>query len=321
MREAMANAEVGDDVLDGDPTTRRLEAVVAERLGCEAALFFPTGTQANQVGINVLTTPGTEIICDERAHIVLFEKGGLAAISGVQPHPVTTVGGEMTAALVKASYQDSPYLTRATAVEMENTHNMAGGTVSSEASMDEVSSCARELGLGIHLDGARIWNAAATGKISLEKVGRWADTVMTCFSKGLACPAGSCLAGKKDLIEQAWHVRKRLGGGMRQSGILAAACLYAIDNLSGTLEADHEAANILAKTLSGHPELSVAPPETNIVMIELKKHSSEEALQLLGAVGVRLVPVGSSTLRAVTHADVDERAVRLAANLIGEALN
>lgn len=321
MRQAMAGAEVGDDVLDGDPTTRKLEARVAEMLGCEAGLFFPTGTQANQAGINVLTSPGSEIICDERAHIVIFEKAGLATISGVQPHTVTTDCGRMTADLVAANINDSPYLSPITAVEMENTHNMAGGTVMSEDLMKEVSECAREHGLGVHLDGARIWNAAATGRVHLENIGLWADTVMVCFSKGLGCPVGSCLVGKRDLLEEAWHVRKRLGGGMRQSGVLAAACLYSLEHVLPFLGDDHESARIFADALSDHPNLSVGEPETNIVMLELKKHSSGQALDLLQQTGVLLVPVGKAELRAVTHRDVTADDLLRAANLVGEALN
>lgn len=321
MRQAMAGAEVGDDVLDGDPTTRKLEARVAEMLGCEAGLFFPTGTQANQVGINVLTSPGSEIICDERAHIVLFEKAGLAAISGVQPHTVATEQGRMTADLVTANFHDSPHLARITAVEMENTHNMAGGTVMPEDLMQEVSECAREHGLGVHLDGARIWNAAATARVHLENLGRWADTIMVCFSKGLGCPVGSCLVGKRDLLDEAWHVRKRLGGGMRQSGVLAAACLHSLEHVLPHLGNDHESAKIFAAALAGHSNISIGEPETNIIMLGLKKHSSDQALALLRGTGVLLIPVGKTQLRAVTHLDVTADDLLRAANLVGEALN
>ena len=230
-RRAMAEADVGDDVLDGDPTTRRLEGRVAELLGKEAALFLPSGTQGNQVAIHVLAPRATEVIAEANAHVLHYEHSGAAALSGVALVPVPSRDGVLDPDAVRAAWRaGSPFLPRTAALALENTHNAAGGRVTPPATVDALCAVARELGLPVHVDGARLWNAAVALGVPPARLVCDATTVMVSFSKGLGCPAGSCLAGPRDLIEQAWHARARFGGAMRQNGILTAACLYALDH-------------------------------------------------------------------------------------------
>src|SRR5688572_16756947 len=222
MRKVIADAEVGDDVLGDDPTVARLERMAAELLGKEAALFFPTGIMANATAINILTRPGTEVIVEAQAHIFEWELGGPAAFSGVQLRPVPTTDGLLSADLVDAAIRPS-YQLRTSAVCVENTHNGSGGRVMSRAHMAAISDVARKHSVPLHLDGARLWNAAAATGVPVADFAALADTVMVSLSKGLGCPVGSLLAGTRDHITAARPVRRRLGGGMRQSGILAAA--------------------------------------------------------------------------------------------------
>jgi threonine aldolase len=323
MRRAIAEAEVGDDVLDGDPTTRRLEARIAALLGTEDALFFPSGTQANQTGVALLTRPGTELLVEADAHLVHYEMAGLAALSGVQIRPVTTPDGVLTGALVRAALRPgSPHVPRTSAVAVENTHNAAGGRVLGPEAMDGVVQAARGAGLPVHLDGARLWNAAAAAGVPPARLTRGADTVMVSVSKGLGCPVGSCLGFRKELRPRAWEIRKRLGGGMRQSGILAAAALYALDHNLERIGEDHANARHLAELLSDCPAVRPSAPETNIVMLELEREvdSSETAIPRLAQAGVLVVPFGPRRLRAVTHLDVSRADVERAARLIAEGL-
>jgi len=214
MRRAIAEAVVGDDVLDGDPTTRRLEERVAELLGKEHSLFFPSGTQANQTGIALQTRPGTELILEANAHLVHYELAGVAALSGAQIRPVATPDGLLTGELVRAALRPaSPHVPRATAVAVENTHNAAGGKVMSPELMAGIAAVATQAGLGLHLDGARLWNAAAATGVPLARLAAGAGTVMVSFSKGLGCPAGSCLAFRAADRALAWEIRKRLRAG------------------------------------------------------------------------------------------------------------
>jgi threonine aldolase len=323
MRRAMAEADVGDDVLDGDPTTRRLEARVAALLGCEDALFFPSGTQANQTGIALLSRPGTEVLLEANAHLVHYELAGLAANWGVQIRPIATPDGLLTAALVRAAVRPaSPHVPRASALAVENTHNAAGGRVLSDAAMAEVVAAARGAGLPVHLDGARLWNAGAALGVPPAQLARGADTVMVSFAKGLGCPVGACLAFRKDLRPRAWEARKRLGGGMRQSGILAAAALYAFDQNLPRIAEDHANARRLAELLSDCPTVRPSTPETNIVMLDLTRDtdSSETVTPRLAQAGVLVVPYGPRRLRAVTHLDVTRADVERAARLVAEVL-
>jgi threonine aldolase len=317
----MADAEVGDDVLDGDPTTRRLEERVAQLLGKEAALFLPSGTQANAVGIRVNTRPGTEMIVEREAHIVRYEESGAAVLAGVQLHTIHAPDGRLDRHLVAGALRSgSRYLSRTSAVSIEITHNAAGGTVTPLGSLAGIAALAAEHGLGVHLDGARLWNAAAALGVALEQFARHSTTVMVSFSKGLGCPVGSCLAGPRLLMDEAWRVRKQLGGGMRQSGVLSAACLYALDHNLDRLAQDHQHARRLADRLAGLRSLAVTPPETNIVMLDLADRAAGDAALLLEQAGVRLAVYGPRRLRAVTHLDVSAADVDHAADLITQVL-
>jgi len=323
MRRAMAEAEVGDDVLDRDPTTRRLEERVAELLGSADALFFPSGTQANQTGVALLTRPGTELLLEANAHLVDYELAGVAANWGVQIRPIATPDGLLTPDLLGAALRPaSPHVPRAGAVAVENTHNAAGGKVMPPATLDGIVATAAQAGLRVHLDGARLWNAAAALGVPVARVARRAATVMVSFSKGLGCPIGSCLAFAAEERARAWEIRKRLGGGMRQSGILAAAALYALEHNLTRLGEDHENARRLAELLSDSPTVRPSVPETNIVMLDLVREAdtAETVIPRLAQAGVLVVPFGARRLRAVTHLDVSRPDIERAADVIARVL-
>ncbi len=321
MRRAMAEAEVDDDLLDGDPTTRRLEARVAELLGKEAALFFPSGTQANQVAVHVLAPRGSEVIVEAEAHIVHFEKAAAAVLSGVQLCPVSGTAGVLAPEQVVAAVRPaSVFLPRTSLITIENTHNAAGGRVTPPEVMDALCLVARERGLPVHVDGARLWNAALAAGVPVARLVRGATTVMVSFSKGLGCPVGSCLAGPRSVMEEAWHARARFGGGMRQTGILTAACWYALDHNLERLGDDHANAKLLADRLRGHSGFAVVPPETNIVMLDLARHTAEDAMARLAAAGVKVSRFGPRRVRAVTHLDVNARDIERAVETIGRVL-
>jgi threonine aldolase len=317
MRRAMAEAEVGDDLLDGDPTTRRLEARVAELLGKDAALFVPSGTQANQVALHVLAPRGTEAIVEADAHIRHFEKAAAAVLSGVQLCPVRGTGGVLAPGDVAAAIRTgSVFLPRTSLIALENTHNAAGGRVTPPDVVDAICAVAREHGVPVHVDGARLWNAALAAGVPPARLVRDATTVMVSFSKGLGCPVGSCLAGPRAVMEEAWHARARFGGGMRQSGILTAACWYALEHNLARLGDDHANARMLADRLAGCPGLTVVPPETNIVMLDLARLTSEDAIARLAAAGVKVSHFGPRRVRIVTHLDVTADEVARAGEII-----
>jgi threonine aldolase len=323
MRRAMADAEVGDDVLDRDPTTRRLEERVAELVGMGDALFFPSGTQANQTAIALLTRPGTELLVEANAHLVHYELAGVAANWGVQIRPIATPDGGLTGALLGDALRPrSPYVPTAAAVTVENTHNAAGGRVMTAAAMAEVVAVARSAGLPVHLDGARLWNAGAALGEPLARLARGAATVMVSFSKGLGCPVGSCLALAAGERARAWEIRKRLGGGMRQSGVLAAAALWALDHNLSRLAEDHANAQLLARRLAACPSVRVAPPDSNIVMMDLIRDgdTADIVVAKLAQAAVLVVPFGPKRLRAVTHLDVTRRDMERAGDAIAQAL-
>jgi threonine aldolase len=321
MRRAMADAEVGDDVLDGDPTTRRLEARVAELLGQEAALFFPSGTQANETAIGIQVRPGFEVIVEANGHHIHYEMGALAALWGVQPRAVATPDGTLSADLVEAAIRaPSAFTPRTGGIVIENTHNVAGGTVMPLATMRAIRDVAQRHQLPLHVDGARLWNAAAALACAPRALGEIGTTVMVSFSKGLGCPVGSCLAGSRALMAEAWTVRKRLGGGMRQSGVLAAACLYALDHTLPRIADDHAAARAFYEPLADHPAVRVAPPPTNIVMLDLVRHDADTAVRLLTEAGVLVVRIGPRRVRAVTHLDVSVADAARAAEIVARTL-
>jgi threonine aldolase len=323
MRAVMAGAEVGDDVLDGDPTTRRLEDRVADLLGMDGALFFPSGTQANQAAVFLVTEPGTELIVEAQAHLVHYELGGVALISGVQIRPVATPEGLLDAEGVRSALRPpSPHVPRVSAVAVENTHNAAGGRVLAPAAQAGIARVAGEAGLALHVDGARLWNAAVALGVTPDRLTAGATTVMVSFSKGLGCPVGSCLAWRGERRARAWEIRKRLGGGMRQSGILAAAALWALDHVGARLGEDHANARLLAERLAGGGAVRVSVPETNIVMMDLVRESDSATTVVprLAAAGVLVAPFGPRRLRAVTHLDVGRADVERAARVITETL-
>jgi threonine aldolase len=324
MRRAMAEAEVGDDTLDGDPTTLRLEHRMAELFGTEAALFFPSGTQSNQTAIWVITQPGTELVLEANAHIVHYEIAGAAALSGVQIRPVSTADGIMTAELVAPALRPaSPHTPEVSAVAAENTHNAAGGKIFPLAAWDELVALTSDRGLPLHLDGARLWHAALAQGQSIARVAKGATTITACLSKGLGCPVGSCLMSSGELIDRAWRVRRRLGGAMRQTGVLAAAGLYALDHNLHRLSDDHAHATRFADRLRNHPAVKPNTPETNIVMLDLTGPglTADVVLPKLADAGVLLVPFGPTRLRAVTHLDVTAEQVETAADIVARVLD
>ncbi len=317
----MAEAEVGDDVLDHDPTTLRLEERVAELLGKEAALFFPSGTQANQSGMRLVSKPGTEVLLEANAHLLHYEIAGLADISRVQIRPVATPDGILTAELLRAAVRPaSPHVPRISAIAIENTHNAAGGKVMPVAVADGVGALARELKLPLHLDGARLWNAATALHVPPARLAAPATTVMVSLSKGLGCPVGSCLAFPEAARADGWEIRKRLGGGMRQSGVLTAAALWALDHNLGRLADDHANAQRLAKGLEAHPGVRPLAPETNIVMLDLARETADAVIPKLAARGVLVTAFGPRRLRAITHLDVSEKDIERAIAIIAEVL-
>jgi len=323
MRRAMAEAEVGDDVLDFDPTTRRLEERVAALLGKGDALFFPSGTQANQSAVWFHCARGTELILEANSHLVHYEVAGAAALAGAQLRPVATPDGVLTADLVRAALRPaSPHVPRVSAIALENTHNAAGGKVMPVAVADAVGALAAEAGIPVHLDGARLWNAAAALGVPAARLAAAAATVSVCFSKGLGAPVGSCLAFPAESRRLLWEIRKRLGGGMRQSGILAAAALYALDHNLPRIAEDHRNARRLADGLRGHTAVAPLPPDTNIVMLDLLRDGdkADAVVPRLAARGVLVTAFGPKRLRAVTHLDVAAADIDRAVETIAEVL-
>lgn len=319
MREAIARAAVGDDALGDDPTVALLEHEVADLLGKEAALFFPSGIMANEVALAVLAPRGSEAIVEATSHFVDWELGAPAALSGVQLRPVPTPDGLLTPELVEAAIR--PHLRlqiRTGVICLENTHNAAGGKVHPLESMRAIRDVARRHGLPVHLDGARLWNASAATGIAEAEFAECADTVMVTLSKGLGCPVGSVLAGSAAVIDEARIIRRRFGGAMRQAGILAAAGLYALEHHRERLRVDHENARALAALAAGIDGIDVTPPETNIVMFDLRHPdwTAADFVRRLAEQGVLFTEFSRRRLRAVTHLDVDAEGIRLAAEAL-----
>lgn len=316
MRSAMAEAVVADDMLDGDPTTQRLQTRVADLLGMEAALFFPSGVMANQTALAVLGRPGTEVLFERDSHVFHFEEGAVGAqLLGLQLRPVATTDGTLTPDILEAAFRvESRFTPLDSVLVLENTHLMSGGRVLDPKAMAALVGTARERGLSIHLDGARLWHAAAALGTGLDELCVGADTVMVALSKGLGAPAGSILAGSAATMERAWRVRRRLGGGMRQTGVLAAAALYALDHHMDDFAADHRRAARFADAVNQMPGLSAATPETNIVLVDVAgdRSGAEEALSGLEVRGVRLIRFGATRIRAVFHRDVADPGLELA---------
>jgi threonine aldolase len=306
MREAMARAEVGDDVYGEDPSVRALEERAAALTGKEAALFVPSGTMGNQLAIACHTRRGDEVIVGEGAHCAWLESGAAAALSGVQ-FAVAGKGGLYDADAMEEQIKPSAYhLPRTSLVALENTHNRASGRVFPQAEVVRVAERARARGLRVHIDGARIWNASAATGLEVADLLAPADTASVCFSKGLGAPVGSALAGPKPLIVEAHRLRKMWGGGMRQAGVLAAAALYALEHHRARLADDHRHAAIFAGLLAGAKGASVdlASVETNIVNVDLDR-PADAVVAAARARGVLVNAIGPKRLRAVMHLDVD----------------
>lgn len=325
MREAMARAEVGDDVFGEDPTVNLLQERVAGILGKEAALFVPSGTMGNQTCVKVHTRPGDEVVAERGSHVFNYETGGAAFLSGVQLHILDGVRGVMTEEQIRKVIRPRVYyMSRTSLVCLENTHNRAGGTIYPLEVIRKIRELADDAGIRMHLDGARLWNACvATGHTPLEYASLF-DSVSVCFSKGLGAPVGSAIAGRADFIAEARRYRKIFGGGMRQAGVLAAACLYALDHHVERLKDDHEKATALAAALAQVPGLQVdlEGVQSNIVIAGVGglHRSPEEVLALLRGRGVLLTPGTWDSVRAVTHMDVSSDDVLRAAEIIGDTL-
>lgn len=309
MREAMARAEVGDDVWEEDPTVQRLEALAARRTGKEAGLFVASGTQGNLVSILAQTEPGQEILLDADCHVFGSEVGGAARLGGLQTRPLATARGFLTPAQVRDSVRPSNiHLPVTGLVCIENTHNRHGGTCCTPEEITAVSAAAHAAGVPVHLDGARIFNAAVALKRPVDDFTRPVDSLTFCLSKGLGAPVGSVICGRRDFIARARRVRKMIGGGMRQAGVLAAAGIISLESMVERLAEDHHHARRLAEGLTTLPGLSVdlASVETNIVRFQVV--SAERATELVTGCLARKVKIhhaGPAAIRCVTHKDVD----------------
>jgi threonine aldolase len=269
MRRAMAEAEVGDDVWGEDPTIRRLEAAVAERLGHEAALFVPSGTMGNQICLRLAAPPGTECLANEDNHILWYEAAAAPVLSGVQLHPVPGDRGVLEPAAARARVRDARYGVPTSAIAVEQTHNRAGGAVQPLEVLEELRALVDEAGLHLHCDGARIWNASVATGVPLDRYGALFDSLSVCFSKGLGAPVGSAVVGGRDLVARAREVRHLYGGAMRQAGVLAAAALVALEGHVDRLADDHANARALAETVAAAVpgSLEVAAVQTNMVLL------------------------------------------------------
>ncbi|MBI4943081.1 MAG: low specificity L-threonine aldolase [Actinobacteria bacterium] len=327
MREAMATAEVGDDVYGEDPTVNALEQHVAALLGHEAGLFTPTGSLANMLGVRLLVEPGQELVCDTLAHVVRAELGGHGALGGITTRTVPSPRGRMDAeALLATAAPDAgPYLVSTTAIAVENTHNFGGGTVQPVEQLRRLREGATALGIAVHLDGARLWNAHVATGVPLAEYGALSDTVSVCLSKGLGAPVGSVLVSSAERIARARILRKRYGAGMRQVGILAAAGRYALDHQLTRLVEDHAHARSIAEAVAEVLPSAVDPAdvETNIVVLDLTA-SGRAAADVAAAArehGVLVSALGPRMVRAVTHLDLDDEAAAAAARVLAKVLS
>lgn len=325
MREAMLAAEVGDDVFGEDPTINRLQERVAELTGKAAALFVTSGTQGNQISVNAHTRPGHEVILDENSHIFNYESGAAAMLAGVQLHPLPGQLGVITRDQVEEVLRPTDdHYPQSGLICLENTHNRAGGTIYPFAEIQAIAELARQQGLPLHLDGARLWNASVATGISLKEYCRPFDSVSLCFSKGMGTPVGSVVVGSKAFIQRAHFYRKAYGGGIRQGGILAAACLYALDHHLPLLAEDHRRARSLAEAIAPLPgiRLELDTVQTNIIMFDVDpaKIAADDLVRQLGEHGVHMFTFGPRRIRAVTHLDVSDDGIEYAVDIFKKLL-
>ncbi len=324
MRRAMAEADVGDDVYGEDPTVARLEASTAELLGKQAAVFVPSGTMANQIGVGVNTQPGDELLCSSTAHVYVWEAGGIARLSGVTARTFEGDGGLLRlpdiAGAIRPAH-DAHYV-RTRLICLENTHNRGGGRVHSLESIGQIARWAREHNLAMHLDGARLMNAVVASGVTAAEWAQHFDTVSICFSKGLGAPVGSALAGTSDAIRRARRLRKLFGGGMRQAGILAACALYALDRNIERLSEDHEHARMLADAFDGTEgfALESGPVMTNLVWVKIDPSvgTAAEVAAYLRSRNILVTVIGAQVIRACTHLDVSREEIEYTAGVIRE---
>ncbi len=321
MRAAMAQASVGDDVYGEDPTVKALEERTAALLGKEAALFVSSGTQGNQIALLSHTTRGDEVIVGEGAHLAFYESGAAGALAGVQLI-VAGRGGlfsaEEAAECIKPREEYHP---RTRVIALENTHNRGGGRVFPQADVFDIAQLGRAHGLALHLDGARIWNAAVRSGLTEEELAAPFDSVSVCFSKGLGAPVGSALCGSRDLVRAARRFRKMLGGGMRQSGILAAGALHALERHRRRLSQDHDAAEQIGARIAELESVRVWPVETNIVIFETPGVPATRAVEAAKKRGVLVSAFGPERIRVVTHLDLGQHDVPRAASALVDAVS
>ena len=312
MRAAMADAEVGDDVYSEDPLVNSLEERVADLFGHEAAVFVPSGTMGNQIGMRLVCQPGQEVLGDAEAHVVTYEMGAAAAVFGLSTRTVVSAGGVLDAdeLIEQVRPFGNWHLTPTAAIAVENTHNRAGGLVQPLAQLEKLYAWSRDAGVAVHLDGARIWNAAVASGVPLSTYGRLADTASVCLSKGLGAPVGSVLVSSADRIAEARLWRKRLGGGMRQVGVLAAAGHFALDHHVDRLAEDHARATVLAE------RLGVDPVTVHTNMVVLDGVAAPMLAEAAKAQGVLVSQVSATRVRLLTHLDVDDVGIDRAAAVL-----
>jgi threonine aldolase len=325
MRRAMTTAPLGDDVLGDDPTVNRLEEVAAARLGKEASVFLPSGTMANLIGVAVHARSGEEVIADAEAHVYLYEAAGAAAVAGVQIQPVATAAGVMSAEQINAAMRprDDLHFPLTAALFLENTHNRHGGVVWPLDALREASAAAHAQGVRVHLDGARIFNAVVALGVDVADVAAPADTVTFCLSKGLSCPAGSLFCGTEETVERARRWRKRLGGAMRQTGVLAAAGLVALDTMVDRLAEDHTNARTLAEGLAELPGIScdLSRVQTNLVYFDVSKVTAAEFQDECRRRGLLGEATERQRVRFVTHNGITPADVQEALRICEEVMS
>ena len=327
MRDAIARAEVGDDVYGDDPTVNLLEERCAQLFGKEAGLFTPTGSLANQLAIRMLVKPGEEILCETTAHVARAELGAAAVFSGITTRTWPSQSGRLLAsdAIAIAHPNAGPYLVSTTAIAVENTHNFGGGTVQSIDEIKKLREATSKMGIALHLDGARIWNAHVASRVSLLEYGKYFDTISVCLSKGLGAPIGSVMLSTKERVASARVWRKRYGSGMRQVGIIAAAGLYAIENNIPRLVEDHKKARLIADACHAAVPSTIDPAsvETNIVALNIAgaSVSASEFALLAKEKGVLVSALGPTFVRLVTHMDIDDEMSAKSAAILAALLN
>ena len=320
----MVTAPLGDDVFGDDPTTNHLMEVAAERMGKEAATFVPSGTMGNLIGIAINAHSGEELIADADSHAFYYETAGAAAVCGVQIRPVATEAGVMSAQQTAQAVRprDDPHQPITAAITFENTHNRHGGIVWPLDALRDATNAAREQGLRVHLDGARIFNAAVAVGVKASEIAECADTVTFCLSKGLACPIGSVFCGSEEDVEEARRWRKRLGGGMRQVGVLAAAGLVALDHMVDRLAEDHTNARTLAEGLAELPGVrcDLSRVQTNLIYFDVERMPAQSFTDECARRGLLSEPMGASSVRFVTHYGIDAEDIQLALKICEEVL-